>query len=76
MGKLTNDELAVLRFEGQGWPSAGRKIDSIRDVLGMTEVRYYQVLNSLIDREEALADSPMLVGRLRRLRSAPPSRDQ
>ena len=32
--------------------------------------RYYQVLNALIDRESALAYDPLLVKRLRRLRTA------
>ncbi|MDQ1687428.1 MAG: hypothetical protein QOK42_403, partial [Frankiaceae bacterium] len=31
---------------------------------------YYQVLNALIDRPEALEFDPMLVKRLRRMRSA------
>jgi hypothetical protein len=36
----------------------------------MSAPRYYQLLNDLIDREEALLASPMLVKRLRRLRQA------
>jgi Protein of unknown function (DUF3263) len=36
----------------------------------MSATRYYQVLNALIDRPEALAFDPLLVKRLRRLRSA------
>ena len=36
----------------------------------MSGTRYYQVLNALIDRPEALAYDPMLVKRLRRLRDA------
>jgi hypothetical protein len=36
----------------------------------MSATRYYQVLNALIDREDALAYDPMLVKRLRRLRAA------
>ena len=35
----------------------------------MSATRYYQVLNALIDRTEALEHDPMLVKRLRRLRS-------
>jgi hypothetical protein len=31
---------------------------------------YYQVLNALVDRPEALAADPMLVKRLRRLRAS------
>ena len=34
----------------------------------MSGTRYYQVLNALIDRPEALAHDAMLVKRLRRMR--------
>ena len=36
----------------------------------MSATRYYQVLNALIDKPEALAFDPLLVKRLRRLRAA------
>ena len=36
----------------------------------MSRPRYYQLLNTLIDRPEALAHDPMLVKRLRRLRQS------
>ena len=36
----------------------------------MSATRYYQVLNALIDNPVALAADPMLVKRLRRLRSS------
>ena len=36
----------------------------------MSATRYYQVLNALIDEPAALAFDPMLVKRLRRLRSS------
>ncbi|HVT22265.1 MAG TPA: DUF3263 domain-containing protein, partial [Mycobacteriales bacterium] len=36
----------------------------------MSATRYYQVLNALLDRPEALAADPMLVKRLRRMRAA------
>ena len=42
----------------------------MRDRLGVSGTRYHQLLNSLIDRPDALAYDPMLVGRLRRLREA------
>jgi hypothetical protein len=38
-------------------------------VLGLTATRYYQVLNELIDRPEALAFDPVLVKRLRAQRA-------
>jgi len=36
----------------------------------MSATRYYQVLNALVDKPEALAADPLLVKRLRRLRQS------
>jgi hypothetical protein len=36
----------------------------------MSATRYYQVLNALIDRQDALELDPMLVKRLRRMRAS------
>ena len=67
---LTVREREILAFERQWWKYAGAKEQAIRDLFNMSATRYYQVLNALIDRPEALAADPMLVKRLRRLRSA------
>jgi len=66
---LTQRELAILAFERQWWKYAGAKETAIRDLFDMSATRYYQVLNALIDRPDALVADPMLVKRLRRLRS-------
>lgn len=42
----------------------------VRARFGLSSARYYQLLNRLIDRPEALRYDPMLVQRLRRLREA------
>ena len=44
--------------------------EAIKDLFSMSATRYYQVLNALVDRPEALAADPMLVKRLRRLRAS------
>jgi hypothetical protein len=67
---LTDTETAILTFERQWWKYAGAKESAVREQFGMSATRYYQVLNALIDRPESLAADPMLVRRLRRLRSA------
>ena len=67
---LTERELAVLAFERQWWKYAGAKETAIKDLFDMSATRYYQVLNSLIDRPDALIADPMLVKRLRRLRTS------
>ena len=60
----------ILAFERQWWKYAGAKEQAIRDLFDMSATRYYQVLNALIDRPEALVHDPMLVKRLRRLRTS------
>jgi hypothetical protein len=68
--ELTEREQEILAFERQWWKYAGAKEQAIRELFDMSATRYYQVLNALLDRPEALAFDPMLVKRLRRLRAA------
>ena len=68
-GGLTRRDLEILMFEQKWWKYAGAKEQAIRELFDMSATRYYQVLNALVDRPEALAADPMLVKRLRRLRS-------
>jgi hypothetical protein len=67
---LTDLETRILDFERNWWRFAGAKESAIKDLFDLTAARYYQLLNDLIDRDDALAASPMLVKRLRRLREA------
>ncbi|WP_025619166.1 DUF3263 domain-containing protein [Salinispora cortesiana] len=67
---LTERERDILDFEQQWWRHPGAKEQAIRDRFGCTATRYYQLLNALLDNPAALAAEPLLVGRLRRLRSA------
>ena len=69
-GELSERDRELLAFERQWWKYAGAKEQAIRDLFDMSATRYYQVLNALLDRPEALAFDPMLVKRLRRLRTA------
>ena len=66
---LTERDTRILAFERQWWKYAGAKETAIKDLFAMSATRYYQVLNALIDRPEALVADPMLVKRLRRLRA-------
>ena len=66
---LSQRDREILAFERQWWKYAGAKETAIRDLFDLSATRYYQVLNALIDRPEALMADPMLVKRLRRLRS-------
>jgi hypothetical protein len=67
---LSRREHEMLTFERQWWRRAGAKETAIRDRFGVPPTRYYQVLNALVDRPDALAADPLLVRRLRRLRTA------
>ncbi|WP_412868460.1 DUF3263 domain-containing protein [Cellulomonas sp. 179-A 4D5 NHS] len=66
---LSERDQQVLAFERQWWKYAGAKEQAIRELFDMSATRYYQVLNSLIDSPDALAHDPMLIKRLRRMRS-------
>ena len=70
LSRLTDLEVRILDFERQWWRYAGAKESAIKDLFDLTPPAYYQLLNNLIDREDALLASPMLVKRLRRLREA------
>ncbi|MEV7032684.1 DUF3263 domain-containing protein [Streptomyces sp. NPDC093272] len=61
-------ELAILALERRGFPSPGAKERVIREELDLAPVRYYQLVNALLDDERALAHDPVTVNRLRRVR--------
>ncbi len=67
---LSERDREILNFERQWWKYAGAKEQAVREKFDMSSTRYYQVLNALIDRPEALSFDPLLVRRLRRLRAA------
>jgi Protein of unknown function (DUF3263) len=69
VGELSARDAEILSFERQWWKFAGAKEQAIRDKFQMSATRYYQILNALIDKPEALAQDPLLVKRLRRLRA-------
>ncbi|MBC2874925.1 MULTISPECIES: DUF3263 domain-containing protein [Streptomyces] len=67
---LSERDLAVLALERRSWPGPGAKERAVRERLGITPTRYYQLLNALLDDPRALAHDPVTVNRLRRLREA------
>ncbi|MGW0826531.1 DUF3263 domain-containing protein [Streptomyces sp. NPDC002845] len=70
MGELDVREKAILAMERRGIDGPGAKERAIREELGLAPVRYYQVLNALLDDQRALAHDPVTVNRLRRVREA------
>lgn len=66
--RLGRTEQAVLALERRGFPGPGAKERAIREELGLAPVRYYQLLNALLDDRRALEHDPVTVNRLRRVR--------
>ncbi|PWN00887.1 DUF3263 domain-containing protein [Nocardioides silvaticus] len=65
---LTDTELAMLELERSWFTVAGTKDEAIRERFGMSSAAYYQALNALIEREDAVEADPLTVRRLRRMR--------
>jgi hypothetical protein len=62
---LGERESAVLEFESSWWLYPGPKDQAIREYLGISATRYYQVLED----PEAMRADPLTVRRLRKMRS-------
>ncbi|WP_432147524.1 DUF3263 domain-containing protein [Streptomyces sp. bgisy029] len=67
---LSDRDRELLALERRPWAGPGAKERAIREELGISPVRYYQLLNALIEDERALREDPVTVNRLRRLRAA------
>lgn len=66
---LTERERAILDFERTWWSEPGPKDAAIRERFELSTTRYYELLNELLDRDEAHDYDPLVVRRLRRLRA-------
>jgi hypothetical protein len=66
--ELDRRERDILALERRSFAGPGAKERAIREELGLAPVRYYQLLNALLDDERALAFDPVTVNRLRRVR--------
>jgi hypothetical protein len=73
-GELSDRDRAVLAVEERGWSGPGAKERAIREQLGISPTRYYQLLGALLDDPRAAEHAPVTVNRLRRVRQA--RRDQ
>ncbi len=65
---LNESDRAILEFEGSWWLYPGPKDRAIREYLGISATRYYQVLRRLVDEQAAESADPMTIRRLRKLR--------
>lgn len=65
---LTDLERELLDFAGLWWRYAGAQEQAIRDDFHVSGTRFWQLLNDLIERPEALAYDPVTINRYRRMR--------
>ena len=70
MDALTDQQAAILDFEGSWWTLGEGKEQSIRSLFDLDAADYYVVLNALLDEPAAEAASPLVVRRLRRIRDS------
>jgi hypothetical protein len=66
---LNERDIDILDFERTWWKHAGVKEQAIKERFDMSATRYYQLLNELLENPAALAHDPILVKRLKRLRT-------
>ena len=69
MEDLTQRDIEILDFERSWWKHAGVKEQAIKERFDMSATRYYQLLNDLLENPAAMAHDPILVKRLKRLRT-------
>ena len=65
---LTERDRAILDFESSWWAESGPKEQLIRDRFELSATRYYQILNELLETDQAYEYNPLVIRRLRRLR--------
>jgi hypothetical protein len=65
---LSDRDRAILDFERSWWTEAGPKDIAIRERFDLSAARYREVLNTLIESDDALEYDQLLVRRLRRQR--------
>jgi len=68
--ELSERDREILDFERLWWQYQGAKETAIREKFDLSLTRYFQIVDALIDRPEAMAYDAQLIGRLRRLRDA------
>ena len=66
---LDDRDRAILDFERSWWTQSGSKSEAIRNSLGLSPARYYQLLGALTASNEAHDYDPLLVRRLRLLQA-------
>ncbi|MCW2602807.1 MAG: hypothetical protein JWN61_942 [Pseudonocardiales bacterium] len=65
MAELTVRHREMLAFEAQWWRHDIDRATAIRHLFGLSETRYLQILNVVVEWPAAAAHDPLLVRRLR-----------
>ena len=65
---LTQRDRDILDFERAWWTATSPKDVQIRERFELSATRYHQILNEMLDTEEAMAYDPLVVRRLHRQR--------
>ncbi|GAC71099.1 DUF3263 domain-containing protein [Gordonia soli] len=71
---MTDEDRRLLDFAGKHWRFAGNHAAAIDAEFGISITRFWQRVNRLLDDPDALAHNPVVVNRLRRIRSGGSSR--
>ncbi len=66
---LSDKDIRILDFEASWWHFPEPKDRAIREYVGMSSTRYYQALRRLVDDKDAATTYPLVVKRLRRMKS-------
>ncbi|MDQ4057694.1 MAG: DUF3263 domain-containing protein [Actinomycetota bacterium] len=69
MEGLSQRDIDMLDFERSWWKHAGVKEQAIKERFEMSATKYYQLLNDLLENPAAMDHDPILIKRLKRLRS-------
>jgi hypothetical protein len=65
---LSERDRAILDFERSWWSEPGPKELAIKARFDLSTTRYYEIVNELLDLNDALDYDPLVVRRLRRQR--------
>ena len=66
---LTDRDRAILDLERTWWSEPGPKAAAIQARIGLSPARYYRLLADLIGSSEAAAYDPLVIRRLRKMRT-------
>lgn len=72
---LSEDDRAILEFEGRWWLDAGAKDPAIEFGLGLSASSYYERLLDIVAGEEAARIDPMTVARVRSMIQPAPAEE-